>query len=113
MSDVKHWVGFNIVSGIGPARFQVLLDHFGDLEAAWRAPAYELKRAGLDRRSIDNLLETRNRISLDDEMEKIERVGVQVLTWQDDAYPPQLRHIHSPPRSSTSKVIFAPKTSGL
>ena len=22
---------------------------------------------------------------------------MQVLTWQDDAYPPQLRHIHSPP----------------
>jgi DNA processing protein len=30
-------------------------------------------------------------------MEKIERAGVQVLTWQDDAYPPQLHHIHSPP----------------
>ncbi|NIO68955.1 MAG: DNA-protecting protein DprA, partial [Anaerolineae bacterium] len=48
-------------------------------------------------RSIDSLLETRNKISLDDEMEKIERAGAQVLTWQDDAYPPQLRHIHSPP----------------
>lgn len=97
MSDVKYWVGFNIVPGIGPARFRALLDHFGDLEAAWKAPAYELKRAGLDRRSIDSLLETRNRISLDGEMEKVERAGVQVLTWQDDAYPPQLRHIHSPP----------------
>ena len=97
MSDVKYWVGFNIVRGIGPARFQALLDHFGDVEAAWRAPADELKRAGLDRRSVDSLLETRNKISLDDEMGRIERAGVHVLTWQDDAYPPQLRHIHSPP----------------
>jgi len=95
--DVRYWVGFNIVPGIGPARFQALLDHFGDLEAAWKAPASELGRTGLDRRSIENLLETRNRISLDDEMKKIERAGVQILTWQDDAYPPQLRHIHSPP----------------
>jgi len=97
VSDVKYWVGFNIVPGIGPARFQALLDHFGDLEAAWKAPAYELRQAGLDRRSIDSLLETRNKISLDDEMEKIERAGVQILTWQDETYPPQLRHIHSPP----------------
>jgi DNA processing protein len=95
--DVRYWVGFNIVPGIGPARFQALLDQFGDLEAAWKAPAHDLGRTGLDRRSIENLLETRNRISLDDEMAKIERAGVQVLTWQDDAYPPQLRHIHSPP----------------
>ena len=97
MSDVKYWVGFNIVPGIGPARFQALLDHFGDLEAAWEAPVYELRRAGLDRRSIDSLLETRSKISLDGEMEKIERAGVQVLTRQDETYPPQLRHIHSPP----------------
>jgi DNA processing protein len=97
VSDVKYWVGFNIAPGIGPARFQALLDHFSDLEAAWKAPAYELRQVGLDRRAIDSLLETRSKISLDDEMEKIERAGVQVLTWQDDAYPPQLRHIHSPP----------------
>jgi DNA processing protein len=97
VSDVKYWVGFNIVPGIGPARFQALLDHFGDLETAWNAPAYELNRTGLDRRSVDSLLETRKKVSLDDEMEKIERAGVQVLTWQSDAYPPQLCHIHSPP----------------
>jgi len=97
VSDVKYWVGFNIVPGIGPARFQALLDHFGNLEAAWQAPAYELKRAGLDRRSIENLLETRRRLSLDDEMARIERAGVQVLTWEDNAYPSPLRHIHSPP----------------
>jgi len=97
VSDVKYWVGFNIVPGIGPARFQALLDHFGNLEAAWQAPAHELKRAGLDRRSIENLLETRRRLSLDDEMARIERAGVQVLTWEDNAYPSPLRHIHSPP----------------
>jgi DNA processing protein len=97
VSGIKYWVGFNIVPGIGPARFRALLDHFGDLETAWRAPAYGLKQAGLDRRAIDNLLKVRAEISLDGEMEKIERARVQVLTWQDDAYPPQLRHIHSPP----------------
>jgi DNA processing protein len=97
VSDVKYWVGFNIVPGIGPARFQALLDHFGNLEAAWEAPAHELKQAGLDRRSIDSFLETRHKISLDDEMEKIERTRARVLTWHDEAYPPQLRHIHNPP----------------
>lgn len=97
MGDLKYWVGFNIVPGIGPARFRALLDHLSDLEAAWTAPVHELTRAGLDRRSIDNLLKTRTEISLDDEMGKIERAGVQILTWRDDAYPPQLRHVHSPP----------------
>ncbi|MEA3459824.1 MAG: DNA-processing protein DprA, partial [Chloroflexota bacterium] len=97
MSDVKYWVGFNIVQGIGPVRLRRLLDHFGDLEAAWRASSHELQEARLDRRSLANLLKTREEISLDKEMEKIERRGIKVLTWEDDAYPARLLNIYDPP----------------
>jgi len=78
-------------------KFRALLDHFGDLEEAWRADAHELRRAGLDQRALENLLTTRTDISLDDEMEKIERQGVRVLIWDDPAYPPQLLNIYNPP----------------
>ena len=59
MSDLRYWVGFNIVRGIGPVRLRALLDWFGDAERAWHAPAGELSRAGLDRRSLENLLTVR------------------------------------------------------
>lgn len=94
---LKYWVGFNIVPRIGPAKFRALLDHFGDLETAWRAEAQELKLAGLDRGGIENLLATRSMISLDEEMEKIEREGARVLTWEDPTYPTSLLNIHGPP----------------
>lgn len=97
MSETKYWVGFNIVQGIGPARLRALLDHFGDLETAWYAPSHELQKAGLDRRSLANLLKTREEISLDEEMEKIERRGIKVLNWEDDAYPAHLLNIYDPP----------------
>ena len=97
MEDLEYWIGFNIVQGIGPAKVRVLLNHFGDLETSWRASAAELKRAGLDRRAIKNLLTTRARISLDEEVEKIARKGATVLTWDDPGYPSLLRQIHHPP----------------
>jgi DNA processing protein len=97
VGELRYWIGFNIVQGIGPARVRALLDHFGSLEMAWRADSAELKRAGLDRRAIENLLTTRSRISLDEEMEKIARQGVTVLTWDHPAYPSLLRQIHHPP----------------
>ncbi|MFB0545980.1 MAG: DNA-processing protein DprA, partial [Anaerolineae bacterium] len=97
MGGLQYWVGFNIVPGIGPMRFKALLDYFGDVETAWHADARELKEAGLDRRSIDNLQKMRKKLSLDDEMEKLERAGAYAITWEDDAYPPLLRHIQSPP----------------
>lgn len=97
MAEVKYWVGFNIVRGIGPMRFRALVDHFGDLEKAWHADARELKTAGLDRRALESLMTTRSTISLDGEMEKIERQGARVLTWDDPAYPPRLLNIYNPP----------------
>ncbi|MDY7041935.1 MAG: hypothetical protein SVX38_13850 [Chloroflexota bacterium] len=51
--DLKHWVGFNIVPNIGPAKVQALLDHFGDLAIAWSAGVSDLRAAGLDRRAVD------------------------------------------------------------
>lgn len=97
MTEVKYWIGFNIASGIGPARFKLLLDHFGDLEKAWRASDADLKAAGLDRRSIEALIATRQTISLDEELEKLQQEGARTITWQDADYPPRLRHVHSAP----------------
>ena len=97
MAEVKYWVGFSSVRGIGPMKFRALLNHFGDLEEAWRADARELKEAGLDKRALGNFTTTRSTISLDGEMEKIERQGARVLTWDDPAYPPRLLNIYNPP----------------
>ncbi|MBC8264226.1 MAG: DNA-protecting protein DprA [Anaerolineales bacterium] len=78
-------------------KFRALLNHFGDLEEAWRADARELKEAGLDQRALSNFMTMRSTISLDGEMEKIERQGAKVLTWDDPAYPPRLLNIYNPP----------------
>ncbi|GAI22491.1 unnamed protein product, partial [marine sediment metagenome] len=61
------------------------------------APAGELKRAGLDSRSVNAMAALRPRISLDDEMEKLERYKVKVLTCEDPTYPPRLKEIYDYP----------------
>jgi DNA processing protein len=96
-SQLRYWVGFSIVPQIGPVRFRALLDHFGSLEAAWHADSRELQVAGLDRRALANLLATRRALNLDREMERLERAGVAVLTWEDSAYPARLREAGAPP----------------
>ena len=50
MMDARYWVGFNLIPQIGPVKVRRLLDHFGDLAAAWTAGAHELAAAGLDHR---------------------------------------------------------------
>ena len=97
MDEVKYWIGFNIVRGIGPAKFQALLDHFGDLQSAWEATADELRAAGLDRRALRSLLSTREKLDLDAQVTRLEKASVKVLTWQSPEYPERLRHIYHPP----------------
>ena len=95
--DVRYWVGFNIVRGIGPTRLRALLDYFGDVERAWHAPDAELQRAGLDRRSRANLLTVRATYDLDLELARIAESGARVLTWESADYPRLLREIADPP----------------
>jgi DNA processing protein len=95
--DARWWVGFNKVPGIGAARLRALLDYFGDLETAWNASAHDLRQAALDRRSLDNLLQVRDKLDLEAEMERLDRAGVRVLTWYDPDYPPNLRQVYNAP----------------
>jgi DNA processing protein len=91
MEEKAYWIGFNRVRGIGPARLTTLLERFETLEAAWHAPLYALQQCGLDRRSLENLLVARDQIDLAEEWRRIQRSGVQVLTWADAEYPERLR----------------------
>lgn len=95
--DVRYWVGFNKVPGIGAARLRALLDYFGDLETAWNAHAHDLQQAGIDRRSLANLLQVRESLDLDREAERLAQAGIQVLTWEDDDYPRNLRQAYNAP----------------
>ena len=95
--DIRYWIGFNKVSGIGAARLQALLDYFGDLQTAWRAPVHDLRQVGLDRRSLANLLKARDKLDLDAEMGRLEGANVRVLTWSDASYPPHLRQVYNAP----------------
>lgn len=97
MADLRYWLGFNCVRGIGPARLRGLIDYFGDLQPAWHGTAEDLRDAGLDRRSIQNLLTARQQLDLDQLLQQLARSGAKALTWQDDTYPAQLRTVYDPP----------------
>lgn len=97
MQRLAAYLGFNLTFGIGPARLRRLIDCFGSVEAAWSAPTDALQAAGLDARTLRSLLETRRRVDLAAELQRIEQAGVQLQTWEDPGYPAALTHIDDPP----------------
>jgi DNA processing protein len=95
--DIKYWVGFNAIPGIGRVKFNQLENHFGNLEDAWKACQAELRLAGLDRKSVRAINEWRPRISPEAEIEKLEHYGIDILTWHDSTYPARLKEIYDYP----------------
>lgn len=97
MDDRLFWVGLNLVNGIGPARFQKLLDHFGDARTAWEAPPIALRGAGLPEKAVENLVQVRASVDLSAVLTQMEQDGITLLTWSDEDYPRRLGDIALPP----------------
>jgi len=97
MDDLRYWLGFNLVRGIGPMRLRALLNVFGDVKTAWHASEQMLRELHLDQRALRNLLKTRKQEDLDEVLRRVERSNAHVLTWESPDYPTLLSQIPDAP----------------
>ncbi len=97
MQDIKYWVAFNRIPGVGRARYAALEAYFGSLETAWKAGPAELHRAGLDKRTISSIQSRRPDIDPDKVMSDLQARQILPLTWHDPSYPDRLKQIYDRP----------------
>jgi DNA processing protein len=98
VSDTRqYWVAFSLVKGIGPVRFQSLLDYFGDPKIAWGASPQALREAGLGEKIVENVVQLRSSIELEKVWEQFDEKGISVTILSDEDYPSRLRELELPP----------------
>lgn len=90
MNDLKYWVAFHQVSGIGPATFAKLEARFGDLESAWRAPVSDLIAAGVGPKVAAEADRFRDENEPDEVMGTLDRLGIRTLHLRHPEYPARL-----------------------
>src|SRR6202035_117586 len=86
-----------MATGIGPVRFQRLIEMCGGARRAWLATDLELAAAGLERRTADSLRKLRKEISPESVALRLKQLGIRALTLLDDEYPALLRQVADPP----------------
>jgi DNA processing protein len=98
-ADAKRfWLALNMVPGVGPGTFRKLLNHFGAPEQALSAPlAALLAVPGMHERVARAIVDAQWAERVERECETITAQQIQILTWDDDEYPPRLRAIFDPP----------------
>lgn len=96
-TENKYWIGFSKIPGVGRVKIALLLNMFGSLENAWNASMDELINSGLDSKTADSVVRHRNKISLDRELELIEKYHIKVINCESPEYPKLLKEVYDHP----------------
>ena len=88
----------NSLPGIGPGRIRLLTNAFGSPEKIFEASNAELARVPTVGAKLAGYLQKwQDFCNPDKEFRLAADSGAMLVTWEDEAYPKQLREIHDPP----------------
>lgn len=96
--DLRHLLALTLIDDVGPVAVRRLRAFFGSPRAVFAASPSEISRASRippDRASRIGLFSDWERV--DRELERAEKLGVSLVTPDDDRYPDLLRHIYDYP----------------
>ncbi len=89
-------MALSLVTGIGPQRFQTLLNCFGTPAAVWAASARDWQQAGMPA-TVVAALATYPQAAVERLFTWAESPQNHLLLWNDAAYPPLLRELPDKP----------------
>ena len=90
-----EWLALTLTPGLGPTKARHLVEHFGNVQAVFRASLTELEAAGIPAVAAQSLGTGRSLELANDELARA--AGVQIVAFEDAAYPSQLKQIYDPP----------------
>ncbi len=96
MTEVEAEMGFSHFPGIGPYRFQLLIEHFTSAAAAYTASNSEL-RSVIGTRLSELFCRFRERFDYAAIQDRYVSRGIMAVPYSHSHYPCQLREISDPP----------------
>ncbi len=98
MTRTEAYLVLNLLPKIGPVRVRRLLEVFGSPERILSAKASEILRVeSFGQDLAKTIAGWESTVDLSRELRRIDEMGLTVITQDDEAYPPLLKEIHSPP----------------
>lgn len=98
MNSTDAFLALNLLPKVGPIRVRRMLEQFQKPENILKAGKKELSRVpGIGSEMAGKIADWENQIDLPEEKRRIADHGIELVTLNDDHYPPALREIHDPP----------------
>lgn len=98
MNDTKYWIWLNSINNIGPIKAKRLLEYFKTPKDIWNADKSQLSEIEGIGQNLSFVIEScKDEKYLEDELNKIKKKNIEILTLNDDKYPANLKNIYDPP----------------
>src|SRR5215813_9657162 len=94
---MKDWIALNMTPGVGPRVTARLLEHFGSAEAVFDAPRRDLALLRLTPETIEIIANRELHERAEQELERVRKLGGDILVLDDGVYPTLLRETYDPP----------------
>src|SRR5438477_1587405 len=104
---MKDWIALNMTPGVGPRVTSRLLEHFGSAEAIFDAPRRELALLRLTPETIESIAKRDLHDRAEAEIDRVRKLGGDVLVLDDGVYPTLLRETYDPPITLYVKGAWA------
>src|SRR5215467_12470215 len=95
--SLRDWIALSLVAGVGRRTAAVMIERFGGPRACFEAGRAELERHGFKRECIEALKDGNQQERADAELNGLEKLGADVITFVDPRYPKLLKEIYDPP----------------
>ncbi len=97
ISEKIYLNAFNTLTGIGGQKLRLIYQHFPSFEIAWQAEAEEFIEAGIPEKLAGKIAEQKNLVDPQEEWKKLEKHKINIVTIDEENYPPLLKEINTPP----------------
>ncbi|MCF7958020.1 MAG: DNA-processing protein DprA [Phycisphaerae bacterium] len=96
--NIAKWLRLHLTDQVGSRTFAKLLDYFGDIDSIIHASPYQLSQVqGISLKKGTKIAAGRDDIDVDEELALADKLGVEIITIESEAYPPHLKAINDPP----------------
>jgi DNA processing protein len=95
--ETVYWLGFSAFPGIGPVRFKLLREYFGNAENIWNASSTELQNVGLGEKLSSRFTFFRKHFEPEAYSERLQKLHIGVVTLINPHFPKLLAQIPDAP----------------
>lgn len=98
MEDLEYWVWISKIKKLGSIKAQRLLETYKNPKQIWDAKKEDLlKIEGIGEKIVEEILSNKYRIGLKEEIKKMKKEKVELISIYDEIYPKNLKEIYDKP----------------